>query len=186
MRRHTISILVENKFGVLARIAGLFSGRGFNIDSIAVGEAAEPGTARMTIVTHGDEMIIEQIIKQLNRVIDVLRVVDLTDTSFINRELALIKVNAPQASRQEIVQITEIFRAKIVDINQKTLTIEATGNEDKIDAIIGMLRPFGLREVARTGRVAMSREFRSKDEPSQEPSIPVWEKERKKITADLA
>jgi acetolactate synthase-1/3 small subunit len=186
MRRHTISLVVENKFGVLARIAGLFSGRGFNIDSITVGDASEPGTSRITIVTHGDEMIIEQIIKQLNRLIDVIRVVDLTDTGFINRELALIKVNASQAGRQEIVQIAEIFRAKIVDISQKTLTIEATGNEDKIDAIIGMLRPFGLREVARTGRVAMSREFQSKDAPTPETPVPVWEKERRKITADLA
>jgi len=115
MRRHTISLLVENRFGVLARIAGLFSGRGYNIDSITVGESSESGTARMTIVTHGDDMIIEQILKQLNRLVDVLRVVDLTDKSFINRELALIKVNANQTNRPEIVQISEIFRAKIVD-----------------------------------------------------------------------
>ena len=127
----------------------------------------------MTIVTHGDDMIIEQIIKQLNRLIDVIRVVDLTDKSFINRELALIKVNANQTNRSEIVQISEIFRAKIVDISQKTLTIEATGNEDKIDAIIGMLRPFGLREVARTGRIAMGRDSRSKDTPTPEVPVPV-------------
>lgn len=186
MRRHTISLLVENRFGVLARISGLFSGRGFNIDSISVGEGSEPGTSRMTIVTHGDEMIIEQIIKQLNRLIDVLRVVDLTDMSFINRELALIKVNANQTNRQEIVQIVEIFRAKIVDISQRTLTIEATGNEDKIDAILGMLRPFGLREIARTGRVALAREFKSKDAPSPEAPLPVWEKERREIAVDPA
>ncbi len=186
MRRHTISLLVENRFGVLARIAGLFSGRGFNIDSISVGESAEPGTSRITILTSGDEMIIEQIIKQLNRVIDVLRVVDLTDHSFINRELALIKVNANQANRQEIVQISEIFRSKIVDISPKTITIEATGNEDKIDAIIGMLRPFGLREVARTGRVALARDFKSKDAPSSEAPESSWEKQRREITADLA
>ena len=186
MRRHTISLLVENRFGVLARIAGLFSGRGYHIDSITVGESSESGTARMTIVTHGDDMIIEQILKQLNRLVDVLRVVDLTDKSFINRELALIKVNANQTNRPEIVQISEIFRAKIVDISQKTLTMEATGNEDKIDAIIGMLRPFGLREVSRTGRIAMSRDSRSKDTPNPEGPIPIWEKERKKIVADLA
>ncbi|MBM3264185.1 MAG: acetolactate synthase small subunit [candidate division Zixibacteria bacterium] len=186
MQRHTISILVENKFGVLARIAGLFSGRGFNIDSITVGEASEPGTARMTIMTHGDEKIIEQIIKQLNRLIDIIRVVDLTETSYINRELALIKVNASRESRQEIVQISEIFQSKIVDISQKTMTMEVVGNEDKIDAIIGLLRPFGLREVARTGRVAMARDFISKDAPTPELPVPVWEKERRKITADLA
>lgn len=187
MRRHTISLVVENRFGVLARIAGLFSGRGFNIDSISVGESVEPGTARITIVTQGDELIIEQIIKQLNRLINVIRVVDLTDESFINRELALIKVNASAGTRQEIIQIAEIFRAKIVDISQKTLSIEATGNEDKIDAIIGMLRPFGLREIARTGRVALSREFKSKDQP-REPAAPtpVWERERLNIAADPA
>ncbi|MBI4553782.1 MAG: acetolactate synthase small subunit [Candidatus Latescibacteria bacterium] len=187
MRRHTISLIVENKFGVLARIAGLFSGRGFNIDSISVGESVEPGTARMTIVTQGDEIIIEQIMKQLNRLINIIRVVDLTDDSFINRELALIKVNASAGTRPEIVQIAEIFRAKIVDISQKTLTIEATGNEDKIDAVIGMLRPFGLKEIARTGRVALSREYRGKDQPRQPaPAAPVWERERLNIAADPA
>jgi len=186
MARHTISLIVENRFGVLARISGLFSGRGFNIDSIAVGEAADPGTSRMTIVTQGDQMIIEQIIKQLNRLVDVLRVVDLTDENFINRELALIKVKANQTTRQEIVQIADIFKAKIVDINQKTLMLEATGNEDKIDAIISMVRPFGLREVARTGRIALARESLSKDSPSPEAPLPAWEKERKKIPADLA
>lgn len=186
MARHTISMVVENRFGVLARISGLFSGRGFNIDSIAVGEAADPGTSRMTIVTQGDQMIIEQIIKQLNRLVDVLRVVDLTEDNFINRELALIKVTANQTTRQEIVQIADIFKAKIVDINQKTLMLEATGNEDKIDAIISMVRPFGLREVARTGRIALARESLSKDSPSPETPLPIWEKERKKIPADLA
>ena len=186
MARHTISMVVENRFGVLARISGLFSGRGFNIDSIAVGEAAEPGTARMTIVTQGDEMIIEQIIKQLNRLVDVIRVVDLTGENFITRELALIKVNASQATRQELVQIADIFKAKIVDINQKTIMLEATGNEDKIDAIITMVRPFGVREIARTGRVALARESTSKDTPSPEAPQPVWERERKQITADLA
>ncbi len=186
MKRHTITMVVENRFGVLSRISGLFSGRGFNIDSIAVGEAAEPGTARMTVVTQGDRTIIEQIIKQLNRLVDVIRVVDLTDENFINRELALIKVNASQVTRQEIVQIADIFKAKVVDINQKTLMLEATGNEDKIDAIISMVRPFGLREVARTGRIALARESMSKDTPSPEVPLPVWEKERKKITADLA
>lgn len=186
MARHTISMVVENRFGVLARISGLFSGRGFNIDSIAVGEAAEPGTARMTIVTQGDEMIIEQIIKQLNRLVDVIRVVDLTGENYINRELALIKVNANQSTRQELVQIADIFKAKIVDINQKTIMLEATGNEDKIDAIISMVRPFGVREVARTGRVALARESTSKDTPSPEAPLPVWERERKQITADLA
>lgn len=186
MRRHTVSLLVENKFGVLARISGLFSGRGFNIDSITVGEGSDPGTARMTIMTQGDEKIIEQIIKQLNRLIDVIRVVDLTGTTYINRELALIKVNAPRESRQEIVQIAEIFQAKIVDISQKSMTIEVVGNEDKIDAVISLLRPFGLREVARTGRVAMGRDFISKDAPTPEMPTPAWEKERRKITADLA
>jgi len=157
--KHTISLLVENSFGCLIRVAGMFSGRGFNIDSISVGRAEEPGFARMTLVTRGDDQIIEQINKQLNKVVDVIKVTDLTNHSFVNRELALIKVHAPAETRAEIMQIVDVFRGKIVDISPKTLTVEATGSEDKVDAIISMLRPFGLKEVARTGRVALKREF---------------------------
>jgi len=157
--KHTISLLVENSLGCLVRIAGLFSGRGFNIDSISVGQAAEKDLSRMTIVTQGDEEIVEQIIKQLNKVVEVIKVTDLTNVSHVNRELALIKVSATPEQRSEVIQIVDVFRGKIVDISPKTLTIEATGSEDKVNAIISMLRPFGLREVARTGRVAQRREL---------------------------
>jgi len=157
--KHTISVLAENKFGALARIVGLFTGRGFDIDSISLGESEERGLARMTIVTHGDDAIIEQIVKQLNKIVDVIKVTDLTQESFVERELALIKVAANVSNRSEIMQIVDIFRAKIVDISPRTLTVEATGGEAKVNAIISMLRPFGIKEVARTGGVALKREF---------------------------
>ena len=157
--RHTISLLAENTLGCLSRIAGLFSSSGYNIDSISVGDANDNGLTRMTIVTHGDDRVIEQITKQLNKVIDVVKVTDLTNDHFVNRELALIKVTAPPNIRSEVMQTVDVFRAKIVDISPRTLTIEATGSEDKINAIISMLSPFGLKEVARTGRVALKREF---------------------------
>ncbi len=160
--KHTISLLVENKFGVLSRIVGLFSGRGYNIDSISVGPTEDAELSRMTIVSSGDDRIIEQIMKQLNRLVDVIKVIDLTAESFVERELALIKVAASPTTRSEIVQITNIFRAKVVDISPRTLTVEATGNEAKINAIIGMLRPFGLKEIARTGKTALTREYRGR------------------------
>jgi acetolactate synthase-1/3 small subunit len=160
--KHTISLLVENKFGVLSRIVGLFSGRGFNIDSISVGPTEDEELSRMTIVSAGDDRVIEQIIKQLNRLINVIKVVDLTGESFVERELALIKLGATPSTRGEIVQITNIFRAKVVDISPRTLTVEATGNEAKINAMIGMLRPFGIKEIARTGKTALSREYRGR------------------------
>jgi acetolactate synthase-1/3 small subunit len=160
--KHTISLLVENKFGVLSRIVGLFSGRGFNIDSISVGPTEDEELSRMTIVSAGDDRVIEQIIKQLNRLINVIKVVDLTTESFVERELALIKLGATPSTRGEIVQITNIFRAKVVDISPRTLTVEATGSEAKINAMIGMLRPFGIKEIARTGKTALSREYRGR------------------------
>ncbi len=157
--RHTINLVVENTLGTLSRISGLFSSRGYQIDSISVGAGEENDTSRMTIVTHGDDQVIEQITKQLNKVVDVIKVSDLTNESFVNRELALIKVSATPNVRSEILQTVDVFRGKVVDISPRTLTVEATGSEDKINAIISMLRPFGLREVARTGRVALKREF---------------------------
>ena len=160
--KHTISLLVENKFGVLSRIVGLFSGRAFNIDSISVGPTDDEELSRMTIVSAGDDRVIEQIIKQLNRLINVIKVIDLTGESFVERELALIKLGATPSTRGEIVQITNIFRAKVVDISPRTLTVEATGNEAKINAMIGMLRPFGIKEIARTGKTALSREYRGR------------------------
>lgn len=158
-QKHTISILVENKFGAFNRIAGLFAAKGYNIDSLTVGPTEEGDISRMTVVTRGDDQIIEQITKQLNKLIDTIKVVDLTFESFVERELVLIKVQSTTESRSEIMQIAEIFRAKVVDISSKTLTLEATGSEQKVDAIIAMLKPFGVKELARTGRVALKREF---------------------------
>ena len=155
--RHVISVLVENRFGVLARIASLFSGRGFNIDSLTVAETEEPDVSRMTIVSTGDEQIIEQITKQLNKLIDVIKVSDLTGSQYIDRELALIKVSAENQARGEIIQIVDIFRAHIVDVSPTTLMIETTGDEEKLRAIIDMLSPYGIQEIVRTGKIAMLR-----------------------------
>ncbi|MCX6135594.1 MAG: acetolactate synthase small subunit [Ignavibacteriales bacterium] len=159
LKRHTISVLVENKFGAFVRVAGMFSAKGYNIDSLSVGPTEEESISRMTIVTRGDDQIIEQITKQLHKLIDTLKVVDLTFENFVERELVLVKVQSTQSSRSEIMQIAEIFRAKVVDISVKSLTLEATGSQQKVDAIIKMLKPFGIKELARTGRVALKREF---------------------------
>lgn len=155
--QHTISVLVENEFGVLSRVAGLFSGRGFNIDSVTVAPTNEEGMSRMTIVTRGDEQILEQINKQLNKLVDVIKVIDFTDGSGVEREMALIKVTAEDESRAEVLRIVDIFRAKIIDVTPKSYTIEATGNPVKIDAILDLLRPLGLKELVRTGAVAIGR-----------------------------
>jgi acetolactate synthase-1/3 small subunit len=150
---------VENKFGAMNRIVGLFSARGYNIDSISVGTSEDDSVARVTIVSKGDDDVIEQIIKQLNKLIDVTKVTDLTYEGFVERELVLIKVSANRNSRSELMQISEIFRSKIIDISPRSITIEATGGEKKVDAMIKMLEPFGIKEIARTGRVALKREF---------------------------
>jgi acetolactate synthase-1/3 small subunit len=158
-QRHTVAILVENKFGVLARVAGLFSGRGFNIDSLAVAETLDSTISRMTIVTRGDEKILEQITKQLNRLVDVIKVIDYTGSGekYIDREMVLIKANAETESRAEVLRICDIFRGNVVDVSPKTFTIEITGDEGKIDAIISLLKPIGIREVVRTGKIAIVR-----------------------------
>ena len=155
--RHVISVLVENQFGVLARVAGLFSGRGFNIDSLTVAETEDPGISRMTIVSTGDDAIIEQITKHLNRLIDTIKVTDLTMENHIERELCLIKVSADPARRSEIIQIADVFRARIVDVGATSLIIEATGTDDKLSAIIDLLRPYGIQELVRTGKAAIVR-----------------------------
>jgi acetolactate synthase-1/3 small subunit len=155
--RHTISVLVENEFGVLARVSGLFSGRGFNIDSLSVAPTNDEGMSRITIVTRGDDKILEQINKQLNKLIDVIKVIDFTDGSGVEREMALIKVTAEDESRAEVLRVVDIFRAKIIDVTPKSYTIEATGNPVKIDAILDLLRPLGLKELVRTGAVAIGR-----------------------------
>ena len=155
--KHTISVLVENKFGVLARVASLFSAKGYNIESLSVGETVDPDVSRMTVVVTGDDMILEQIVKQLRRLIDVIKVSDLTRRNFVDREMVLIKVNAEPSIRSEILNIVDIFRGKIVDVAPRYYTIEITGDRGKVDAIITMLTPFGIKEIARTGKVAMLR-----------------------------
>lgn len=155
--QHTLSVIVENDFGVLSRVATLFSGRGFNIDSLSVAPTNEEGLSRITIVTRGDEQVLEQINKQLYKLIDVLKVLDFSDGSAIDRELALIKVAAEDECRAEVLRIVDIFRAKIIDVTPKSYTIEATGNPFKIDAILDLLRPLGLKELVRTGAVAIGR-----------------------------
>jgi acetolactate synthase I/III small subunit len=155
--RHTISVLVENKFGVLARISTLFAARGFNIDSLAVGETDDPDISRMTIVVKGDDRILEQVEKQLNKLIDVIKVTDFKETKHLERDLALVKVKADKSNRSEIMQITDIFRAKIIDVSADSIIIEMTGDEEKIQALMSMLRPFGIKEMVRTGIIAMGR-----------------------------
>jgi len=160
--RHTISVLVTNEFGVLSRISGLFSGRGFNIESLSVAETLDPQISRMTIVTSGDDKVLEQINKQLNKLVNVIKVYDFTSEEHIERELALIKVNLTAETRAEIISIVDIFRAKVVDVSPRTYTVEITGDEEKIRAMTELLRPFGIKEIVRTGRVAMARSPKQK------------------------
>ena len=155
--RHTISILVENKFGVLTRIAGLFSGRGYNIDTLNVAPTQDADTSRMTIVTRGNDETVDQIIKQLKKLINVIEVQDFHEGEFVDRELALVKVAVDSKSRAEVMQITDIFRAKIVDVQPKTLTVEITGNESKVEKFLMLMAGFGIQELTRTGKVAMAR-----------------------------
>ena len=168
---HIISVLVENKFGVLARVAGLFSARGYNIESLSVAATLDPTTSRITIVTVGDDRIIEQIMKQLNKVVEVLEVVDLTETDFLDRETALIKVHTKPEYRDEAVRIADIFRAKIVDSSLTTYTIEITGDVEKVEALINMLKPLGIRELIRTGRIGIARETTRTASPRREPAL---------------
>lgn len=157
MSKHTLSVTVENRPGVLTRVATLFRRRGYNIDSLTVGRTESPDVSRMTIVVEGDDRIIEQVNKQLYKLVDVIKVMDITQDKAVERELALFKVKADNTVRAEIVQIVDIFRARIVDIGKNSLIIEVTGDENKIDAIEESLRPFGIMEMVRTGKVAMVR-----------------------------
>jgi len=159
--QHTISVLVSNKFGVLSRISGLFSGRGFNIESLNVAETSDPNISRMTIVTRGNNKEVEQITKQLNKLVDIIKVVDLTEENFIDREMVLIKMNAEPKNREEILRIVEIFRAKVVDVSSSTYTVEITGDQGKLKGIMELLRPLGIKEVVRSGRIALSRGMKS-------------------------
>ncbi len=157
-KKHILSILVDNQPGVLSRIVGLFSGRGYNIESLCVAETTDPRTSRLTMVTIGDDAIVEQIKKQLNKLINVIKVYDLTRTPCIKRELILIKVRAKPESRAEILRMVDIFRGKVVDVGQEHYSIEVTGSEDKLQAFITMLSSLGIKEIARTGTIALQRD----------------------------
>lgn len=155
--RHVLSVLVENEPGVLSRISGLFSGRGFNLDSLNVAPVLEEGVSLMTIVTRGDQQIIEQIVKQLRKLVTVIKVTDMHDHSTVEREMALIKVNAAESSRAEILRIVDIFRCKVVDVSLDELTLEVIGDHGKVEAVMALLDRFGIKEIARTGTVALRR-----------------------------
>jgi len=155
--RHTLSVLVENSHGVLTRVAGMFSRRGYNIDSLTVGVTEDPTVSRMTIVVRGDDEVLEQVTKQLNKLIEVIRVTDLKNEETVERELAMIKVKSDVNNRSEIMQIADIFRARIIDVAPRSMIIEVTGDETKIEAIEQLLRPFGIKEMVRTGKIALKR-----------------------------
>jgi acetolactate synthase-1/3 small subunit len=155
--RHTISVLVENKFGVLTRVAGLFSGRGYNIDTLNVAPTQDPTVSRMTIVTRGDDATVDQIVKQLEKLIDSIQVQDFREGEFVDRELVLLKVRVDSNTRAEVMQMTEIFRAKIIDVQTSSLSLEITGNETKVEKFIALMSGFGIIELTRTGKVALPR-----------------------------
>ncbi|HHV53847.1 MAG TPA: acetolactate synthase small subunit [Firmicutes bacterium] len=159
--RHTLAVLVQNKAGVLARVAGLFSRRGFNIESISVGTTEMPGISRMTLVAQGDDDQMEQLTKQLHKLIDVLKISDITHDQAVERELALIKVNAEPSSRAEVLQVVDIFRGKVVDVGDRSVIVEVTGDTEKVEAMIQLMRPYGIKELVRTGTVSMVRGTRS-------------------------
>jgi acetolactate synthase-1/3 small subunit len=155
--RRTLAVLVENQPGVLSHVAGLFARRGYNIESLVVGETEDKSVSRITLVVEGDERVIEQVTKQLNKQIEVIKVNDITEEETVDRQMLLLKVTADQEARQEILQLMEIFRCRVVDIGRRSLIIEATGDEGKIEAIVQSLRPFGIKELVRTGKVSMVR-----------------------------
>lgn len=155
--RHIISVLVENEFGVLARVAGLFSGRGYNIEGLSVAETLDPTVSRITLVTRGDDQVLAQIEKQLNKLTCVIKVTDFTETEHVERELVLVKVTADEKTRGELASIVDIFRARIIDVSRRSYIVELTGSEDKVSAFIELLKPLGIKEIVRTGKVAMFR-----------------------------
>jgi len=161
-KKHILSILVDNEPGVLSRIAGLFSGRGYNIESLCVAETTDAMISRITMVTQGDEMILEQIKKQLNKLINVIKVADLTGQDYVERELVLIKINAKAEHRAEILRVTDIFRGQVTDVGPEHYTVMVTGDSNKINAILNLLKPYGIKEIARTGSIALSRENHTK------------------------
>jgi acetolactate synthase-1/3 small subunit len=155
--KHTISVLLQNKPGVLSRVTGLFSGRGFNIESLAVNSTLDPDVSCLTLVTDGEDQIVEQITKQLHKLIDVIKVTDMAETEYVEREMALIRVKAEAATRAEVLRVIDIFRGKVVEVSPKTYAVEITGNEEKIQAVIDILKPIGIQEIVRTGTIAMTR-----------------------------
>ncbi len=159
--RHTISLFVDNESGVLSRVAGLFSARGFNIESLNVAETLDPDTSRITLVTTGDDFIIEQVIKRFNNMVNVIWVDDLTDETRVEREMILIRVEAKESTRAEILRMADIFRAKVVDVGSESYTLELTGDKEKVNAFIDLLEPMGIKEIARTGTVAMKRDAKN-------------------------
>ncbi|MEJ2857002.1 MULTISPECIES: acetolactate synthase small subunit [Saccharothrix] len=161
MTRHTLSVLVEDKPGVLARVAGLFSRRGFNIESLAVGRTEHPEISRMTIVVSVDELPLEQVTKQLNKLINVIKIVELEPTASVQRQLLLVKVRADATVRSQVLETVQLFRAKVVDVSPEAVTVEATGTSEKLDALLRMLEPYGLREIVQSGMVAIGRGARS-------------------------
>ena len=162
-QKHILSILVENKPGVLSRIVGLFSGRGYNIESLCVAETMDPLVSRITLVTMADTPVVEQIVKQLHKLINIIRVYELTGSSYVQREMALVKVQAKPEHRAEILRIVDIFRCKVVDVGQEHYTLEVTGDEGKMTAILNLLKPIGIKEIAKTGIIALFRESNGKD-----------------------
>jgi acetolactate synthase I/III small subunit len=155
--RHTLSVLVENKFGVLTRIAGMFSGRGFNIDTLNVGPTLDPATSRMTIVVRGDDAVLEQVTKQLRKLVDVIELQDFSEDESVDRELVLMRVNVSPETRGEVMQMCDIFRAKIIDVQRTNLSIEVTGDDSKISKFIFLMEPFGISDLTRTGKIALAR-----------------------------
>jgi len=160
--KHTISVLLQNKPGVLSRVTGLFSGRGFNIESLCVAETLEKGVSCLTVVSRGDDAIIEQITKQLHKLIDVIKVTDISDQEFVEREMVLIRMKAESHTRAEVLRVIDIFRGKVVDVSAKSYAVEITGSASKIKAVIDILRPIGIKEIIRTGTIAMARATKTK------------------------
>jgi len=169
--RHIITLLVENRAGVLARIAALIAAKGYNIDSLTVGETMDPSISRMSLVVRGDDSVVEQAVKQLNRLIDVIRVTDLTGEEFVERELVLVKVKAKPEAKAEVLRIADIFRAKVVDVAPASYMVELTGAEDKLNAFIELLRPYGIQEFARTGMTVMTRGSKILSKQTEETTV---------------
>lgn len=180
--RHIITLLVENHAGVLARIAALIAAKGYNIDSLTVGETMDPSISRMTLVVRGDDSVVEQAVKQLNRLIDVIRVTDLTGEEFVERELVLVKVKAKPEAKAEILRIADIFRAKVVDVAPLSYMLELTGAEDKLNAFVELLKPYGIQEFARTGMTVMTRGSKASGKAAEE----IWKGSETKKVVGLA